>query len=227
MRKERIYAIEACREIGNLLADKGFVTSKNGLSATRLIDKDLQQELYFDVTRHLNITVFFNIKSKKMGKWLKDKYSINNKIAYGLGNQLGYITPRKSYLSWTIGTSDIAKAQFIKESTELINTYLIPYFDQFSDMPQFIDKLGKSGGRISTYIGHWWVTPISFVLTYGGLDQAQILFDNYVAMNPSVRSKIVENRLNTDALKIGLGYVHAFHGSLEISIGFDNGVIMK
>lgn len=224
MRKERIYAIEACREVCNAISDKGFVVSRNGLSAVRYIDKDIKQEVNFQITSHWDIITHFNVSSRKVKKWLKEKYNITMTTIPELGEQLGYITPRKSWLSWYIGESSIAKTQFLTESVNLINEYLIPYFDQFYDVPHLIDKLCCSGGKISPYINSYWTPPISFVLCYGGIEKSQELFDTYILLNPAARKNIMTYKLQTNT---GVGYVSAFSGNQELSIAFDNGIVMK
>lgn len=222
MSEERKYAIEVCREICDSFSKLGFSTAKNGLSTYRKIDKDLKQEIQFQITSHLEITIHFSVLSSKIKKWHKEEYQINNRGSLaGLGYQLGYITPKKKWLTWFIGKSDIAKKQFIDEASGLINSYLIPYFNQYSDLSTFIDELCQNGGRISQYIDFYWAPPISFVLIYGGKEKTQILFDNYIKANPAAKKNILKYKLHEKKIEQS----SSFQGSIELLIAFNNGIV--
>lgn len=221
MTKEREFIVEACKEVLDTFSDIGFSTAKSGLKASRILNKDIKQEIQCQIAKG-DITIHFYVSSKKMKKWFVSKYSKKNNGIIAVG-QLGYLTPLENWPSWYIGTSEIAKKKFQEESSSMINSYLIPFFDQLNDIPSFIDYICASGGNISKYSDIYWIAPLCFVLVYGNLEKAQLLFDNYLIKNKYVKSNILKHNLSTTIYN-PTGYISSFMGSEEISIALDNGV---
>ncbi|GEM_PF-4556681 len=198
MKEERKYAIEACRGICDSLAEYGFVTAKNGLSASRMVDKDIGQEICFQINRYQQITIHFHLYSRKVKDWYKERYQLKDAgLLTGLGEQLGYITPGKDWHEWYIAKSDLAKEQFRKEALERIHTYLLPYLEKFRNLPGFIEELYQSGGKISPWHNSCRALPLIFVWVYEK-EKAQSLLDKYIDMNPIMKKYIIENEVHTE-----------------------------
>lgn len=225
MTTERIFAIEACREVLETFIDNDFSVSKKGLKVSRTIDKDIKQEIEFQVTTHHDIIIHYIISSKKIKNWFKEKYSFKREGIITAG-QLGYLTPRNDWHTWQIGTSDIAKNQFTAEAKSMIQDYLIPLFERFYDIDRLINDLCQYGGKWSQYTTHFRAAPLCFTLIYGGSEKAQLLFDNYLVETKNCKQNIIKHKLHEIQYNPNI-YVSPFVGSEEIVIAFDNGIKMN
>lgn len=224
MSLERTFAIEACREVLETFIDNGFSVSKKGTKASRTIDKEIKQEIEIQLTQYNDIIIHYNISSKKIKKWFVERYAIKREGTITAG-QLGYLTPKKNWCTWTIGTSEIAKSQFQIESRNLIQEYLLPLFDRFYDINTLIEYLCQSGGKWSTFITDFWVAPLCFTLIYAGHEKTQLLLDNYLIENKKCKQNIIKNKLYEISYD-PTSYTSPFIGSEEIVIAFDNGITM-
>ena len=219
---EKEYIQEACRELNSFFTNIGFIISKNGLIAKRKIDSDITQEIFCQITNYHEVIIHFSVYSKKVKKWLKETYQLENAEVSGLGGQLGYISKQNVWKTWQIGKSDIAKSQFLKEAKEMIDTFLIPYFDTFYNIPSMLDHICYQGG-ISTQTPIF-APPISFVLQYGTVEQAQILLENYLINNPKQYQSIQRHKTYFD--KDTALFPIPFIGADQIKTGINNGVII-
>jgi len=219
MKESRVYTIEACREVLTELG-YGFTVAANGIQAKRILNKDIVQEVYFQITSHCDIIAHYQVSSKKVKKWFEERYQIKRDNI--TGGQLGYITPLQTWKNWHIGNSDIAKLQFKKEVQEQMVNYLIPFFDTFNNINSVILKLCEYGGRWTEYEKGYWFAPVSFVLAYGNVEQAQQMFDKLLMENPSFKKNIIKYKTSENIINI-FG-VSSFQGEVEARIAFDNGI---
>lgn len=217
MKTEREFTQDACRELCESFADKGFTTSKNGLKTTRKIDKDITQQFLCQITRQNDIIIHFYVESKKIKRWLKDTYQIES-FGEGLGTQLGYITKQDTWKSWYIGKSEIARQNFLKEARDMITNYLIPYFDRFYNSLTFIEYICSQGS-----ISKECVPPISFILQYGTIKQVGILLDNYFKNNPKI---FITTQKNKPYFEDENFSTMPFCGAREIKLAILNNVIL-
>lgn len=225
MSNERIFATEASRELLMKVDDRGFSISRSGLKTTRTINKDIKQTIEIQITSHQDIIIHALVSSKKVKEWYKAKYGEKKleSIAYF---QLGYLTPLNNWMSWHIGLSDIAKEQFVKEASKLIDTYLIPLLDRFNDIDQLVNSLCDNGGKWIKQQKDYWIVPLCFVLVYSDLEKTQVLFDNYLKENPNAKKNIAKHELSSATYNPS-AYISSFIGSEEISIVFDNDVVFN
>ena len=223
MKSEREYIQEACREFNNSFADKGFVASKNGLTAKRKIDKDITQEISCQITSHRGVIIHFNVSSKKMTKWLKDQYPLKCTSVSGLGGQLGYITKQQTWKTWYIGKSDIARNQFLKEASDMITNYLMPYFDAFYDIPSMLKAISNQGS-ISKEMNSF-IPPILFILQYGTIEQAQMALDRYLENNPQIYQTVRKDKAYFD--KSNDFFPIPFMWAEQIKIAINNGLSVR
>ena len=217
MTEIRKYIQEVCRELMDSYSDKGFVILKSGLKTKRKVDKDITQEIWCQITSYHDIIIHFNVQSKKTEKWLKETYQMQ--YAGGLGTQLGYITPQNTWKSWTIGKSEIAKVQFLKEAKGMIDDYLMPYLDSFYDMPTLIESICQQGSITKVSI-----PPVSFVLQYGSIKQVGRLLENFFENNPKIFTNALKNKKYFEDASLNTS---PFMGAQEIKIAILNNVILK
>ncbi len=142
MTEKRKFAINACSELESFLSKYDFKLISKGLCYKRNLTNDISQEIKFNIQRYSLIRVSLSVSSKKIKKWNKENTFLENGYLFFEYN-ISNITPLKQDKYWEISTSEIAKKQFIKEITALIEEYVIPFFEKFNNLELFINELIK------------------------------------------------------------------------------------
>lgn len=224
MTEERQFAINTCKELETAFSKYGFKTLKKGLRYKRKLNKDITQEIYFEIHRYFSIKVSIAVYSKKMKQWnVENNFDDSDCIYF---KQLGYMTPLRTWKTWTINKSDIAKNQFQKEVLHQIEKYAIPFLDKFNDMNLVITDLINSGGKWTEYESDdFIIPPIRKILALGTLEQAQMLLDNHSKKNVKVINQVKKHKLDK---MTKFDFTHQeFFGAKEFKIAFANGLKIK
>ena len=88
MRPEKEFAVTACKELEEKLSMYGFKTLSKGLLFTRKLNRDITQEIAFQITSSFDIIVHISISSETEKRWNKDNFEDESGIM--VTNQLGY-----------------------------------------------------------------------------------------------------------------------------------------
>lgn len=223
MTNERLFAINACKELETSLSLYGFKCYQKGLSYKRKLTKDITQEILFVIQRYNLIRVGISSHSRKMKQWNIDNQFSENGYLYDQ-TQFSYITPIQTYKTWEIALSDIAKKQFQKEVLFQIEKYVIPFLDKFRDMDVLINDLVMSGGQWSPY-EKLSKLPMSVVLAFGSIEQAQLLLDNYCKRNPLIISNVKRKKID-QMTEYDFQFIE-FLGADEFKLAFSKGLKLK
>ncbi len=219
MTEKREYIINACNELEPILSKYGFKVMSKGLRYKRSLTKDISQEIKFIIQRYYLIRVSISVHSKKMKKWnIENNISEDDYLFFQYN--IGYMTPLQKSKIWEVGQSDVAKKQFHKEILNLIEKYIIPFFNKFNDMDSLVNDLVANGGRWSEYSIN--ELPIRITLVFGNLKQSQMLLNNYCKKNPKILSSVKRNGL--DKVIEQNFNLQEFLGAMEFKIAFANGL---
>jgi len=181
--------LQACQEIGKLLAPRGFKPNKAGTTWKKAAaDKDTAFEVSFAPCRYnsrkdVRMTVHLDVTSKVLKKWVAER---NRNYALFLFDSIlsgSLRRPHKSsdIIEWQVaGLQRRSSLQGICQSLE---EHALPFFELFADRPNAIEHLTTHGGEFPG-IRDADARPLPFILCFGTREQAQCFFTNYVKSTP-------------------------------------------
>jgi hypothetical protein len=190
-------------------------------------DKDMFFEIYFE-TSFRNSSAFVSIKpkmhiySKELKNWEIEQ--TKNKYKEGLiyYNQIGYSSPYNSQKEWNLAGADFDKN--IHEIVEDINLYIIPIVDIFKNKNTAIEYLKSNGTQFNKWTKKS-LTPMAFMIYFGGKDTAEIFLRNFLEdCSYGERIKNLYNELSKiEKEKIDLNF-NEFADAAKIKLAFINGI---
>jgi hypothetical protein len=221
--------IKGCTEIGKAFIENGFKPFKKGqLLQKKSVDNDMFFEMYFqsnhrNYSANISIMPQFSIYSSKLKEWeiLQTKNEKSNGLIYN--NSIGYISPYNCFKEWNLAGATIDK--YIQEIIKDINSYIVPIIDIFSSKECAIEYLKING----TQFNQWTkksLTPMGFVIFFGGKESAEIFLKNYLETEKSGKKikgfyKELETKENIDVNRV------EFIGVKEIKLAFLNGIKIR
>ena len=223
MRPEKEFAVTACKELEEKLSMYGFKTLSKGLLFTRKLNRDITQEIAFQITSSFDIIVHISISSETVKRWNKDNFEDESGIM--VTNQLGYLTPLQNWKTWNIMKSEIAKKQFKEEVLYQIEEYILPFFDKFNNINLLIEELIENNGSWTNYDKKAQVLPIETVLSCKTLEDGQRLLNNFLQENFAYLKQIRKHKFH-EMTEFDFRYSE-FFGAIEFKKAFKKGLTLN
>ncbi|RLJ81004.1 hypothetical protein [Pedobacter alluvionis] len=223
MRPEKEFAVTACKELEEKLSMYGFKTLSKGLLFKRKLNRDITQEIAFQITSHFDIIVHISISSEIVKRWNKDNFKDESGIM--VTKQLGYLTPLQNWKTWNIMKSEIAKKQFKEEFLYQIEEYILPFFEKFNNINLLIEELIENNGSWTNYDKKGQVLPIEIVLSYKTVEDGQRLLNNFLKENVAYLKQIRKHKLH-EMIEFDFKYSD-FFGAIEFKKASKKGLTLN
>jgi hypothetical protein len=227
--KPREIFINACGEIAKQLQEFGFKPTQKGQTLKRMsADKDMTFEIYFQASHRnysasVEIMPHISIYSKRLKEWLFEITKNPNENGLAYANNIGYISPYKTYKSWNLAGLSYSKS--IEEITEKLKTCALPIFELFEDKTKAVEFLKNNGTQFNKWTENsLWALP--FMICFAEKAEAEKYFNDFIK-NCTFGGRIKHFYKELENMQdIDLKYSEFYHANL-VKLAFVSGLEIK